>query len=710
MIEKEAQRSRHSRNSMMSLKQKSLASLLMLLIPVAGCTTHKTDSATQGQSIENTAAPQATSGNTGSRASRAERNMEASGSASSLPTVRKTGSGQFLNVSKVSKTESLDSDLDGPDKFNVNMIEVPIEQAASALLRDTLGLNYMIAQGTTGEVTIRTAAPLSRTALFDAFQRALEMNGFSVRREDDTYIVSGHGGSVRRFLVGTRSVGDAGGVHVVPLQFIAAAEMQQILEPIAANALQISQDPDRNILLLSGPRDSVNAALDAVSLFDVDVMRGKTVSRVELTSANPTAVAGELSVIFDTGPGGALNGVIEFIPNNVLGSILIVTSNQQYAREAEEWIQGYENGVRTEIYELRNRSASDLAGVLSALVGNGAGPAPAPAAPGGPGGPGGPLMPAGAAPVSQSAGVTIVADETANAVIVHATASKQREVSMLIKRLDDVADQVLIEATIAEVQLNDTLNFGVRHFLESGNFSTAFSGFVTGGATAVYPGLNAIFDDGGTLTAAIDALSSITEVNIISAPSLLVLDNRQAILNIGDQVPVVTQTSSSVTETDAPIVNSVDYRDTGVILTVRPRVDNSGRVILDISQEVSDAVTTVTSEIDAPTIQQRKIATTVAMDDGQSLMLGGLIRQTETNTRTKVPVLGDIPVLGVPFRRTEDSSKRTELLVIITPRVIRDAGQARSITEEYKRKLFGPNALIKNQAKNAKSTLKKIAD
>lgn len=706
MIVNEFRKIRSSRD-LAALKRKKPAVLaLALLNAVSGCATQPTEFSILDHPFEPPAATNP------APTALAEPLDEADGSARETVTplrmVRKTGSGQFLNVSHAPTPEFIDVDPDAPDAFNVNMIDVPIEQAADALLRDTLGLSYLMAPGTSGAVTIRTTSPLSRAALFDAFQSALEMNGFSVRRENNAYIVSGQGGSMRRFLVGTKSVGATNGVHVVPLQFIAAAEMQLILQPIAAGVLQVNQNAGRNILLISGPRESVSAALDAIKLFDVDLMEGKSISRVELTSANPTAVAAELSVIFDTGPGGALYGVIEFIPNNILGSILIISSNPQYARDAENWVQGYENAVRTEIYELRNRSASDLANVLSALVANDAsGAALAPTAASAESGP---LSAGASTPALQGAGVTIVADETANAIIVHATSSKHREISTLIKRLDDVADQVLIEAMIAEVQLNDSLNFGVRHFFESGNFTTSFSGLVSGGTGALFPGANALFSDGGTLTAAIDALSSITKVNIISAPSLLVLDNREAFLNIGDRVPVVTQTSSSVTDPDAPIVNAVDYRDTGVILRVKPRVDNSGRVILDISQEVSDAVKTDTSEIDAPTIQQRTIATTVAMDDGQSLMLGGLIRQNDTNTRAKVPVLGDVPLLGAPFRRTETTNRRTELLVIITPRVIRNPDQAQSITEEYKRKLFAPNALMDRQNHDAGSTIKRILE
>ncbi|MEM8985382.1 MAG: type II secretion system secretin GspD [Pseudomonadota bacterium] len=697
---------RFSQDAKTALEKRAAVFALKLLSAMAGCATHTPQPPGESSNFEQYKTEK--SATTVNHKPSYSLNTDEKDIQSPLRITRKTGSGQFLNTTKTSPPEFIDTDPEALDKFNVNMIEVPIEQAADALLRDTLGLSYLVTPGTTGTVTIRTAWPLSRAALFDAFQSALEMNGFSVQRENDTYIVSGQDDSMKRFLVGAQSADAVNGVHVVPLEFIAAAEMLKILQPIATNALEISPNIDRNILLISGSRENVRAALDAVELFDVNVMQGKSVSRVELTSANPTAVAAELSVIFGAGPGGALYGVIEFIPNNVLGSILIISSSPQYARDAEVWIQGYENSIRTEIYELRNRSASDLAGVLTALVAresmNGE------TAPSTPTTADGPLTPGAAAASSQGPGVTIVADETANAIIVHATSSKQKEVSTLIKRLDDIADQVLIEAMIAEVQLNDSLNFGVRHFFESGNFTTSFSGLVSGGTSALFPGANALFNDGGTLTAAIDALSSITKVNIVSAPSLLVLDNREAFLNIGDQVPVVTQTSSSITDPNAPIVNAVEYRDTGVILRVKPRVDNSGRVILDISQEVSDAVTTDTSEIDAPTIQQRTISTTVAMDDGQSLMLGGLIRQNDTNTRAKVPVIGDVPLLGTPFRRTETTNRRTELLVIITPRVVRNSSQVRSITEEYKRKLFAPNTLMQQQHHSASSTLKRILE
>jgi general secretion pathway protein D len=173
----------------------------------------------------------------------------------------------------------------------------------------------------------------------------------------------------------------------------------------------------------------------------------------------------------------------------------------------------------------------------------------------------------------------------------------------------------------------------------------------------------------------------------LSSPSLVVLDNKTATLQVGDQVPIVTQTARGITATDAPIVNSVQLKDTGVILSVTPRVNDSGRVILDIQQEVSSVVKTTTSGIDSPTIQQRKIKTSVVVTDGEALALGGLIQERETNGKAKVPVLGDVPFLGAAFRHKTSNVSRTELIIFIRPRVIRDMEEARRITKEFRSEL-----------------------
>jgi general secretion pathway protein D len=163
------------------------------------------------------------------------------------------------------------------------------------------------------------------------------------------------------------------------------------------------------------------------------------------------------------------------------------------------------------------------------------------------------------------------------------------------------------------------------------------------------------------------------------------MDNSTAILQIGDQVPITTQSASSVLGAGAPIVNSVSYKDTGVILTMTPRINESGRVLLEIEQEVSNVVATTSSTIDSPTIRQRRVRTSVVVSNGEPLALGGMIQESKTTSRTQVPIVGDIPILGNAFKQKDNSIGKTELIIIITPHVIRNLDEARLVTDEYRR-------------------------
>jgi general secretion pathway protein D len=173
----------------------------------------------------------------------------------------------------------------------------------------------------------------------------------------------------------------------------------------------------------------------------------------------------------------------------------------------------------------------------------------------------------------------------------------------------------------------------------------------------------------------------------------MVLDNQTARLQVGDQVPIATQSAVSVIDPEAPVVNSIEQRDTGVILSVTPRVNASGLVIMEIEQESSDVVPTTSSQIDSPTIRQRRVASTVAVQSGQTVVLGGLIQDGLDEGSTGIPVLHDLPIIGPLFGVTNNTARRTELLVVITPRVIRSPDQARAVTEELRLRLRGIAAL-----------------
>ena len=284
--------------------------------------------------------------------------------------------------------------------------------------------------------------------------------------------------------------------------------------------------------------------------------------------------------------------------------------------------------------------------------------------------------------------VRIIADQESNSLVTLASTTDYRAVEAALKQLDILPLQVLIEATIAEVTLTDELDFGLRWFFQAGDNEFNFSELTQTAIGASLPGFNYVFDSGDAVVA-LNALKDITDVNVLSAPSIVVLDNQTAKLEVGDQVPITTRSSISTDDPDARTVNSVEQRDTGVLLTVTPRVNASGLVILEVVQEVSDAVQTDTSDIDSPTIQQRKLESTIAIQSGATVALGGLVRDRIEETVSGIPLLMDIPVLGNLFKNRNDIRDRTELLVLLRPRVIRNPDDARALTDELRRKLPG---------------------
>jgi general secretion pathway protein D len=300
--------------------------------------------------------------------------------------------------------------------------------------------------------------------------------------------------------------------------------------------------------------------------------------------------------------------------------------------------------------------------------------------------------------------VKIIADKVKNALVIQAKPSDYRTVESAIRKLDIVPLQVLIEATIFEVTLNDTLRYGVEWFFKFGEsskavFSTSPLGRVdatstsalSGAVNAIFPGFSYVVSPTqDSVKAVINALDQVSDVNVISSPQVFVLDNQTATLIVGDQVPITTRSAVSVISPDAPTVNSIEYRDTGVILEVTPRVNAGGLVTMEISQEVSNvsvATTNTQSQQDSPTINQRKVESTVSVQGGETVALGGLITDRRENASQGLPFLSRLPVIGWLFGTKSDSAARTELLVLITPRVVGNTDQARQVTQELRSRL-----------------------
>ncbi|MBL1435160.1 MAG: type II secretion system secretin GspD [Rhodobacteraceae bacterium] len=607
----------------------------------------------------------------------------------------------------------------GKKGFILNLVDTPIRVAAKSVLADILGLNYIIDPRVKGTVTLQTTDPLPKDAIIDIFEATLAFNNAGIIHRGGQYHVVPINDAISSTpSVSVSSVSKNGvgiQVLVIELRNIAADEMRTILEPISRDGSIIRVDSERNYIMIAGNRSDLHAMKDSISVFDVDWMRGMSVALHPLKTSQPTAVVQELETIFKTknGPGKKL---IRFVANERLNSILVITSRAKYLARASAWIDKLDKIASTNeeqlfVYQIKNRSVKKLAEILQSILAgqnsDGANKAQ--------------LSNGSVAPDLEPVlvndegvqakvntnsntsvtpknvnGISVVADVDNNSLLISTTPRKYKKVEQILRQLDVLPTQVLLEAIIAEVTLNDELKFGVRWAIEKNKFRAGLSDLVAGFVGAQFPGFNFGFAT-HDLQVTLNALSSITDVNVISSPTLMVLNNHKAVLQVGDQVPIVTQQTTGIVTNNAPVVNSVELKDTGIILTVVPRVNSSGSVTLEIEQEVSSVVQTTTSGIDSPTIRQRKISTTVVVNDGESLALGGLIQERNTLNRRQVPILGKIPFFGNIFKNKTDKIVRTELIIFIRPRVVRDVNEAREVTAEFRNKLTFDSAIKKRR-------------
>jgi general secretion pathway protein D len=298
---------------------------------------------------------------------------------------------------------------------------------------------------------------------------------------------------------------------------------------------------------------------------------------------------------------------------------------------------------------------------------------------------------------SQANAMRIIPNNQNNAILVFGSPQETETVEMMLRKIDILPLQVLIDAVIAEVTLNDNLQYGTQWFFKSRGVNIILNNGTLSNVASLgsvplqanFPGLVGGGNGAGGAPFVISMLQAVTKVNVLSSPQLLVTDNHAARLQVGSLVPYLTQSSQSTITPNAPQVNSIDYFQTGVITEVTPRVNSGGQVTLDISQEVSnvDTTTPATPGITSPTFFQRSIQSRVVVHDGQTVGLAGLIQDSASSGNQGIPWLKDIPILGALAGTQNNARQRTELLVLLTPRVVRDARDAREATEELRQGL-----------------------
>lgn len=284
----------------------------------------------------------------------------------------------------------------------------------------------------------------------------------------------------------------------------------------------------------------------------------------------------------------------------------------------------------------------------------------------------------------------IIPDPQNNAVMVYATAEEADQVAAMLSKVDIQPLQVRIDATIAEVDLTGQLQYGTQFFFKSGGINAVLSQGTSAALDTSFPGFVLSGHGSDAAPLALSALEAVTKVRVLSSPELMVLNGQSASLKVGDSVPYLAQTSQSTVTSTSDIIQSIDYRDTGVIMKVTPHIGNDGLVTMDISQEVSGVASTTSSGIDSPTFTERTVNSRVAVQDGQTIGLAGLISDNDSQDNSGLPWLKNLPVFGGLFGTQNNNRTREELLVLITPHVMRNQQQALDLTEDMKEQL--PNA------------------
>ncbi|MDR3511012.1 MAG: type II secretion system secretin GspD [Caulobacteraceae bacterium] len=595
--------------------------------------------------------------------------------------------------------------------------DADISQVAQAILSDALGLSYTVDPSITGKMSFRIDRRMTDAQLLDAFQAALASSDIVLVRQGETVALLPRAKAKGAGPLRTASEGVHGAGYqtvTVPLAYAAPSEVAHALQAVTTNDPVVYVDDKQGLLILGGEGAELEAAVELVHTFDHSGLEGSKIRFFQLDQAPADTLASDLDHVLQA------SGVfgVTTVPLKRMNGLFVFARTSQAIDEVSRWVGKLDvapketsNGLWT--YHPRSAAAENLASTLGNLLGSddqqsgasetrttstaqtqsvtttlqsqgglsgtgglgsqgsqGLGSASSGLAPSGPAGSG--VSRAISGQIGDDK-IRITADRDTNTLIILAPPSRWLQINKMLQEIDHSPDQVLIEASILEVTLTDQFNFGIDWSLVGAGGLTASSiNSSSGQVAASTPGLSITFVN-KSISAAINALQDKTGVEVLSEPKIITLDNKVAKLTVGDQVPIVTQSSVSTTTSNAAVVNSVEYASTGVILNVTPRITGDDKVFLDIDQQVSSVSQTTTSTIDSPTIQQRDFGTQLLLADGAVVALGGLISNEKDTADTGTPFIQSVPVLGDLFKTTTRKTTRSELIVLISAKIIRDS-------------------------------------
>lgn len=608
------------------------------------------------------------------------------------------------------------------------------------LVSEATGVSFIIAPGVTAKITIHSAKKIPASELFPIFESILEMNGLAAVKSGYFYkIVAGP--AARQKALEVQKGRDLSAIpaedklmtQIVPVEFVPASEAVTLLLPMVSPTGMITPNPRNNLLIITDVASNIRRLIEILKEVDVSAFESTRIRLFTPNNVDVKTLSKELTDILTALTLGKEE--IALIPLERINKLIIFSPSEKFLQTIEEWAKRLDeeiapSGLTTYAYPVQNVKAKEIADVLKAIYETkegakpvtpiqtptprptttptpsrtGVAPAPTPSP-----------TPKAEAVEGRAAGeIKIVVYDPTNSLVILASPADFKQIVETIKKLDIFPRQVLIEVLIAEVSLTEATRFGIQWSLLSQDRAKVFGEthtfeglsqfrpgtslygvdektlppIISGSLAPTVGGYSYLLYEAGRITAMLHALATEGKVNILSNPHLLVKDNQEASIDVGAEVPTSTGVTQQVTGAQTPLSQNIQYKTIGVKLKMKPVINAERTVVLDLTQEVSEQAADVNvGGLTYPSFSKREAKTSIIVGDGQSIIIGGIMKEAKKKSYEGIPILSKIPLLGYLFRYTTDNIDKTELIMLLTPHVVESKSEADLITQEFKERL-----------------------
>ncbi len=569
----------------------------------------------------------------------------------------------------------------------LNFDNAEIKEVLQVVLGEILNVNYILDKRVGGTINLHATGQVYKEELLSMLNTLLFVYDFAILKDGDLYRILPKAESRQEsnIVISGDKIPPWSKdimIQIVPLQYENPKNLNATIKPFMTGIGNIVTHGDSPYIILIETASNMEKLLTLVKTFDVPFFAGKAVKFYDFKYVDARNMAKDLAAIAQSMGGKAGNdGEFNFVPFSDTNKMLLVTRVPELLPKIDLWIKNVdvppselEEETKVYVYKVQHQKAETIVPVLTQIYTEKMAAQPKPLG------------------KKQLEAMKIVADAKTNTIVVKALPSDYRGIKAIIEAIDATPQQVFIEVLILEVDLDTNWDYGAQWSLNMGSIKLKGLTDSKSGKVSTTAGTPFLKFTKGNFEILMDILATNSKTKILSAPHILVRDEQPANIQVGSEVPIL---SSSGQQTGTTVTfQQVQYRDTGIILTVTPHIGENDYVTLEIKQEVSNAETTTTGVSDSPTFSTRKAGTSLVIKSGHTISLGGIIEQRNEKSVSKIPLLGDIPYLGNLFKSTSIANRRTELIMLITPYVANDAEEADSLTTAFQKKLKEIEPLI----------------